>query len=477
MNIKSDGGGIFSRSNSRDSLVLDNDDRISQLIESNSECEEIFARSEVTERDHVIKSVGPKEHTDLPMNRRSGISERLESTEHPLDPRNERDGAPFEREARMLHDDDRAQDKLGRRNPEDNGLPTVEMQSQPRLWSGKRVLSQVADHNIADVPMVHQDERAPEELVGMNPVEKRHMSSRAWSKLGVDKDQTLDGLGSIQPHHESDNGACLEDARPGEFEDHRLKMVPTQVRANPESLIGPSHGTLSGVSARTGLQANSGADFTGSTQLVIPQRKETSGTLGLTGRAAMLTQNAHTSSSSGELSGVQSEQRVVPWDVSEVLKINPVNQHSQENSSRETWQAGGVSKPSTQQEMNLTHGEQIVSVIISEEPTLQRGTELDRSPLYGQPQESQNIQGKRGVATSELDQQQAWMGTAGSIDKPNTRPLQAHQGDRRPDAISKEDGPRETRPEMIDKPRSESGISENRIGSRVASHNSDPIAS
>ena len=57
MSIKSDGGGIFSRSNSKDSLVLDNDDRISQLLESNSECEAIIALSEVTERDHIIKSV------------------------------------------------------------------------------------------------------------------------------------------------------------------------------------------------------------------------------------------------------------------------------------------------------------------------------------------------------------------------------------------------------------------------------------
>jgi len=59
----------------------------SQLIESTSECDAKIAQPDVTGWDHVNKGAGPKEQTNHPMNRRSGMSERFESTEHPLDPR------------------------------------------------------------------------------------------------------------------------------------------------------------------------------------------------------------------------------------------------------------------------------------------------------------------------------------------------------------------------------------------------------
>ena len=117
-----------------------------------------------------------------------------------------------------------------------------------------------------------------------------------------------------------------------------------------------------------------------------------------------------------------------------------------------------MSNPSSKQEAYLTRADTTVSTNISitisnasQEPTLQRRNP-DPISSNGKPQESQNNHGKQRAAHSELDHNQAWMGsTAGSIDKPTTRPLQVNQRDRRPDALSKEDCPRETRPEMIDK--------------------------
>ena len=422
------GSNRTSRSNSRESIRNNHNNNTgerrkssggsstiySQQIESNSECDATNAHSDETEWDHVNKGAGPKEHTDHPMSRRSGISERLEYTEHLLDPRNEQDGAAFGKDARTSHDDDGAQDELGRRNPAENGLlieeiglPVEEIQSQPRSVSGKRVLSQIADPNAGEEQKVYRNERAPKELVGRNPVERRYMSARSWSGLGVDYDQTFDGTRRIQQHHESDDRAELENDKPRELVDGGL-------RADPESTGASFHGTPREVTERIGLQAISEDDFIGSTHLVKQGGKESPLPLELTGKAAMFETDNYASGSSGGLSSLSLELRMELSVSDEVVDFNPVNPHSQENCSSETWQTVGVSKPSSKQEADLTRAwEATMSKNISlqhptasEEPALQRRNS-DPIPSYGKPQEPQNPQGKQGVATSELDQTQA----------------------------------------------------------------------
>ena len=401
---------------------INRDEEYSQQFESDSEFEEIKARSVVYERDHANFGAGPREQADHYQNRRSDISYGLEYIEHPDGPMDHRGGS-------------QAAAIIKRSPPREN--------NQESLDKGPWKDFETKTTN-------------RQELMGREPLKV------------VEKEQ-------------GDKNTKIDRIRIGsrEIEDG-LKMDAGNVRAwsSPELNTQSSHNDPEDRESYRRVQSPRVLASTGSALLDTSLNDGHSGDLKLTEKAGAAKSSERIQRS--EPPSISRGIELVLEPPCATLSIDETGKYprGQENSEGEAWHLGNTGRSPTKQDIRPNRAESPEDhfVGISQGPILYQG-QVSRVGTSSKGQDHNQIHREEGLALT-LEQTQAWKGQdLGSIDKSDTRPLHevktvegCANGTERSISYSS------PLPEMIDT-HSVVSNSENWIGSRTVSYGTGPIDS